>query len=366
MHDKPLTRIQAIFMIVMFNFGSSVVMGVSTGMAQDSWISLLMGTVYAIPAVLIYGRIASLNPGQGLYGAAGARLGKVFGKLFSALMTWYALHLSALVLRNFSEFIQITSLLETPQLPVAAIMVLTVATLAKGGGKALGKWAVATAPIVLAIVFLTVILCLNAMHPEYFLPVLDHPVSEIARDAYQIFSFPLAETVLFLSMSDLISPRDSMIKINLEGILLSALVLLIIITRNMMVLGPAMVSLEYFPSYSAARIINLGDFLSRIEGSISVNFMLAGVSKLAICLVAASRGIASLFNIDNWRRLVVPTALMTLMLSTLLFRNTMEMFSFIKYAAYYTIPFQILLPVTLWAFSEIGERRKRRLTGAAP
>ncbi len=366
MLDKPLTRMQAISLILMFNFGSSVVLGVSTGAGQDSWISLLLSTVYAIPVVLIYGRIASLNRGQSLYGAAVKRLGKVFGKLFTALMVWYALHLSALVLRNFSEFIQITALLETPQLPVAAIMVLTVAMLVKGGGKAIGKWAVATLPIVLGIVVLTVVLSINVMHPEYFLPVLDHSFSEIARDAYMILSYPFAETVLFLSMADMVSPRDSVIKISLEAVLFSAFLLLIIITRNMMVLGPEMISVEYFPSYSTARIINLGDFLSRIEGSISVNFMLAGVSKLAVCLIAASRGMASLFNIDNWRRLVVPMALMALMLSTILYRNTMEMFSFVKYYAYYAIPFQILLPLILWAFSEIGERRKRRLSGAAP
>ncbi len=365
MLDKPLTRVQALAMVVMFNFGSSVVMGVSTGTAQDSWISLLLGTVYAIPVVLVYGRIAALNPGQGLFGAAGARLGKGFGKLFSVLMVWYALHLSALVLRNFSEFIQISSLLETPQLPVAAIMVLTVAVLVKGGGKAIGKWAVATLPIVLGIVVLTVVLSINIMHPEYFLPVFDHSVSEISQGAYQVFSFPLAETILFFSVADMVTPRDNVMKINLEGVLFSALVLLIIIARNMMVLGPNVVSVEYFPSYSAARLINLGDFLSRIEGSISVNFMLAGVTKLAVCLIAASRGIAYIFDVDNWRRLVVPMALMALMLSTILYRNTMEMFAFIKYSAYYTIPFQILLPVILWAFSEIGARRQRRLAGTS-
>ena len=59
-------------------------------------------------------------------------------------------------------------------------------------------------------------------------------------------------------------------------------------------------------------------------------------------------------------------ALMALMLSTILYRNTMEMFSFVKYYGYYVIPFQILLPLILCAFSEIGERRKRRLSGAAP
>jgi spore germination protein KB len=364
LNDKTLTHIQALAMVVMFNFGSSVVMGVSTGVAQDSWIALILGAVFSIPAACLCGRIATLNRGQCMFDAAVERMGKVLGKLFTALMVWYALHLSALVLRNFSEFIKISSLVETPQLPVGAIMVLTVAMLVRGGGKALGKWSVATLPIVLGIVVLTVILSVNVMHPDHFLPVFDHPFSEIAKDAFQTFSFPFAEAVLFMTMMDIVAPGDSVYKIALEGLALSALVFLIVVARNMMVLGTEMVAIEYFPSYSAARIINLGDFLSRIEGSISVNFMLAGVSKLAVCLIAASRGVARLFDISNWRRLVIPMALMTLMVSAIIYRNTMEMFAFVKYYPYYAIPFQIILPLALWVFSEISARREKRLSGA--
>ncbi len=59
----------------------------------------------AVPCVLIYARILSLFPGEDIFSVAQTVLGKVAGKIAVALMSWFALHLGALVLRNFSEFI---------------------------------------------------------------------------------------------------------------------------------------------------------------------------------------------------------------------------------------------------------------------
>ena len=355
--DQPLTRRQAIAILLMFNFGSSVVMGVSTGVAQDSWISLILAVVYAVPVLLMYGRIIALNPGEGLFDAAQRLLGKFFGKLATLIMSWYALHLGALVLRNFSEFIQVTALQETPQLAVASIMTLIVCMLAGMGGKALGKWAIATAPVVLFIVILTVVLSLNVMTLQHVLPLFEHSPAAIAKDAFQAFSFPFAETVLFLGIADLIRPSDRPTGIYMSSLFISGFVLLIIILRNLVVLGAAVVSVEYFPSYTAARIIDLGEFLSRIEGSISVNFILAGVTKIALCLITASRGIASLFGVKEWRSLVLPTGLLALMLSIIIYNNTMDMFSFVVVYPYYAIPFEILVPLALWIASEVNARK---------
>jgi len=361
--DQPLTRPQAVAILLMFNFGSSAVIGIGSGVAQDGWIAVLLAVLITIPVFWMYARIVSLNPGEGLFSAIERLLGKFFGKLVIALMSWYALHLCALVLRNFSEFLQITSMLETPQLPVLIIMAMTVYLLARNGGKALGKWALATAPIVLGIVAMTVLFSLNIMDPHNFLPILEHPVGEIVSSAFQAFSFPFAETVMFLGIADFIRPSDNPRKIYLTGLILSAVVLLIVKNRNLMVLGPAVYSVEFFPSYAAARIINLGDFLSRIEGSISVNVMLAGITKIALCLITATRGIACLFGVPDWRKLVAPVGLLAVMLAQILYGSTMEMFGFVKYYPFYAIPFEIALPVIVWAVSEIRARKSRRGEG---
>ena len=363
MLDKPLTRPQAIAILMMFIFGNTSLVGASTNVGQDEWITLLLGAIFAVPVLWINARIISLNPGKGLFDAVERQLGKAIGKVVTALMSWYALHLCALVLNNFTNFIQVTSLLETPRLPVLLLMALVVYVLARSGAKALGKWAVATLPIAMGIVAATVLLSLNIFKPDNFLPVLEHPVSDIIRGGFSSFSFPFAETVLFLGIADFIRPSDSPRNIYLGGLLFSALVLLIAMARNLMVLGPEIMVVEYYPSYSAARVINLGEFLSRIEGSISVNFWLNGITKIALCLITASRGIASLFGIKDWRKLVAPTALLAVMLAQTMFGSVLESLSFSKYYSYYAIPFEIVLPIIIWAVSEIRARKSRKELG---
>jgi spore germination protein KB len=358
--DQPLTRPQAVAILMMFCFGSSAVVGVSTGVGQDAWAALTLSIAFTVPVFWIYSRIISLNPGMGFFEVAELLLGKVIGKVVTALMSWYALHLCALVLRNFSEFIQISALLETPQLAVLLIMGVTVYALARNGCKALGKWSLATMPIVLGIVAVTVLFSAPVMNPLNFLPVFEHPLGDILKSAFQSFSFPFAETVLFLGIADFVRPSDSPGKIYFFSFLFTALVLLLIVCRNLMILGPAVVSVEYFPSYSAVRIISLGDFISRIEGSISINFMLAGVTKIALCLIVASRGIASLFGIRDWRTLVAPAGLMAVALAQILYKSTMEMFAFIDYYGLYAILFELAIPLLLWTVSELRSRKQRQ------
>ena len=365
MLDKPLTSQQTTAILLMFLFGSSAVIGVSNNIAQDSWISLLLAFVFAVPILLVYARIMRLNPKIDLFAAFGYNFGKIAGKIAAALMAWYALHLCGMVMRNFSEFIQISALLDTPQLPVLGIMLVTVCYLARCGCKALGKWAVVTAPIVLGIVGITVLLSINILKYHNILPVMEHSVGEVARDAFQIFSFPFAETVLLLGIADAIDTHEKPAGIYLRAAGFGTGILLLITLRNLLVLGPSVMSISFFPSYMAARIISLGDFLSRIEGSISINFMLAGITKITLCLIFASRGIAYLFDFNDWRNLVLPTGVLAMMLSVILYQDTMEMYAFIRYYPYYAALFQIVLPVALWITSEVRARRKKPAEQAA-
>ena len=113
--QKPISLIQAVSLMLLFEFGSSVILGVNTQTGQDSWITLIVGALIACPFMLIYARILKLYPGKSVFEIMDLVLGKVAGKILCALMTWYAIHLCALVIRNFSEFTEISTLQETPQ-----------------------------------------------------------------------------------------------------------------------------------------------------------------------------------------------------------------------------------------------------------
>ena len=172
MGKEQISVKQGVCVIMLFIFGSSVVMGVNSEAEQDSWISLMVAAIGSIPMILVYARIVRLSPGMDLFEMLEALLGKVGGKVMVALMTWYALHLGALVLRNFSEFIQIAAMPETPQLPIMIVMMLVAAYMAKSGIETLGRWALGILPIILLVVVATVLLSLNKMdffqHPAHY------------------------------------------------------------------------------------------------------------------------------------------------------------------------------------------------------
>lgn len=365
MRKELISKKQGISIIMMFIFGSSVVMGVNSEAKQDSWLSLIVAVVGTIPIILVYARIMRLNPGMDIFEILESLLGKVAGKAAVALMGWYALHLTALVLRNFSEFIQITSMPETPQLPIIIVMMLVTAYMAKSGIEALGRWTLVMMPVALAMVLLTVLLSVNKMDLSNIQPVMAHSFGEITSAAFSLFAFPFAETVLVLGVAGAVKKTDSPYRLYVGSMLLGALVLLLVLLRNIEMLGPAMMGAEFFPSYTAARVIAVGDFLSRIEIGIAMNFILAGIVKITICLMAATKGVARLFAIDDYRRLVMPVGLLAVALCAIVYDNTMQMFAFLPIYQYYALPFQVGIPLVVWIAAEI-KAKKQKKQAAAP
>ncbi len=363
MNKQIITLRQAMCTLAVFIIGSSIIVGVSTAAEQDSWISFLFSMVIVIPAVLVYARIIKLYPEEDIYGIIEIIFGRIAGKIITVLITWYAIHLAALVLRNFSEFIAITSLPETPQLIVMIIFLSVTVYLVRSGMQTVGKWSLVAYAVIVTIMFITIVLLYNQMDFKNLFPIMNHSAKTILSGSYQLFTFPFAETVLFLAVADCIKKEDSPYKAYIYGVILGATALLSVVFRNLLALGPVLCEAEQFPSYTAARVINIGDFLVRIEGSISMNFILSGITKITICLFAASKGLASLFHIQDYKKLVVPVSLTVMALASIVYGSDMEMVNFIKIYQFYAIPFQIIIPILIWVGGEIKTRSTKKAQG---
>lgn len=361
MQKEMISMRQAFCIIVLFICGSSVVMGGSSDAGQDSWISLLLAFLGMIPLLLFYARIIRLYPDKDMFDIFEALFGKIFSKAFIVLMSWYALHLCALVLTNFSQFIEIMAMPETPQLPLMIVMLAVTAFIAASGVETLGKWSVIIIPIFCTTVVLTVIASLKQMDFSNILPVMENNFSKIAAGSLKLFSFPLAETVLFLGLAGSIKRQASPYKLYIYATAFAVLILFVVMVRNIELLGPALMKVEYFPSYIAARIINIGDFFARIEGTISMNFIITGITKIAVCLLVAAKGTAHLFGIPNYRKILIPVALLALSVSTILYKSAMEMFAFLETYQYYALLFEVIIPVIVWICAEIKIRRQKKL-----
>ncbi len=365
MKKEFMTVRQAICLIAAYICGSAVVLGGSNDAEQDSWISLIFSQVIVVPLMIVYARMMRLYPEKNLYEMFNLVFGKFISKVLSVVMVWYAIHLAALVLRNFSEFIEIISMPETPQLPLMIIMTLVSIYLARSGIETMGRFSMIVAPFISLTTVTTMSLLINQLDFQNLLPVMNHSAQVILGGSYKIVSFPFAESVLFLTVADSIRKEDSPYRVYIGGDIFGGLILIFAILRNITALGPILLKSEYFPSYVSARLINIGDFLVRIESLVASNFVLGGIVKIALCLIAASKGLAYLFNEQDYKKMVWPVALFALALGPIVYDDIMEMANFLIIYAVYAIPFQIIIPLCLWVGAEIKMHGKSKQQGAS-
>ncbi len=358
--NQKLTPRQLITTIVLFLIGSTVVVGVNinSDVAQDSWLSLIFSFAFSIPFALIYAKIINMFPGKNIYVILDEIFGKKIGKILSILFLIHVLYLGSIVLRNFSEFVEITTLTDTPQLVVTLCLMLIVIYLAKSDIKTLGRWGPICLTITTLVICFTVMLSIPVIEVDNILPILDHSLIKMTNSSFKVFMLPFSELVVFLGMADQLSIKNKEKKTFLTAIFITGILLLIVLLRNIMVLGLPLMKDAYFSSYEAARIIRLGEFLTRIEGVVTINFILGGITKITVFLIVLSKGIAHISNNVDYKKLIVPAGLLIFAICPFLFVNVLDMFDFAPIFGMYAIPVQVFFPIFILVFALLKQRKK--------
>lgn len=353
---EVVSRRQAVAVMTVFILGSSIIILPGSEAGQDAGLAQLLSAVMSLPVVMIYARLIRLFPGRSMAEMLTAVFGEIWGRVLLALMTWYALHLCALVINNFTGFIKTVAIPETPILPIMTLIMLVVIFMVKSGIEAMGKWTLVSLPISISVAVVTTLLSLRQMDFTNILPVFGHDLGILTSTAYKSLAFPYAETVIFLFAADSINKRDNPYRIYLYAVLLSTFVIVIIILRNIELMGAELIQAVYFPSYVAVRLISIGNLLQRIEGTLSMSFILVGIGKSSLCLLAAAKGTAVFFKLSDYRQIVLPVSLLALAVSAVAFNSITEAFNFIYYYQYYAVPFQFIIPLLLWLTAEYKKK----------
>ena len=347
MHDKITSR-QAVCMLILYELGSSLVTGGSMKAEQDSWIAILIGLAMSLPLLLLYAKLQTLCPNGDLYDMACTAFGKIVGSAVTLVFSIYAFHLGALVIRNFTEYIQVLSLPETPQ-PVCAVCIAALAFFTvRSGLEASARSAEFVMPIAYAVIGILLAFVAKDMNLLNLQPVLNHDVRLLVSDGFASLTFPFAESVLFLSVFCAVQePSLPYWRSYLLGVGFAGCVLALLIAGNIAVLGVPITRALFFPSYETIGIVNIGDFISRIEVLVSGNFIIFGLVKVSICLYVGCRGFARVLGWKSFKAFAAAAAAAMVVTSQLVYSSTMQMFAFLDVYKEYAPAFEIVLPLAL-------------------
>ena len=272
--------------------------------SRDGWIAILLAAALSLPLFALY-----CLPAETLGGSLTDVLNRVYGRIGGTAVLWalcvlafWGLCMSSL---SFVVFLRTVAEEQWPVWLIAGFFLLTVLTAANGGAARMGLWAEPVVWIVLAALILSLVLTLKDADWRQALPMLANGWDGIANETVYALAAPFAEcwfaAALLFGRSR--NPRTGCLTAAATGGVLLAWTAL----RNITVLGEMGAQAVWYPTYSAAGLIEIGKSFQRGEVLVSGSLLLCSVARAAVFLCFFGDGISdSLPSVS--RRTAVTTA----------------------------------------------------------
>lgn len=362
MSKEVISKQQGVALIGLFLMSSNLVLPTGLKAGTDLWIAIIVAGIISFPILTIYARILSINPQKNFFGILEEIFGKYAGKFLSLILIFYAFHLGALVLRNFGEYLNVIGITDTPKIiPMAFLQILCI-WIVKEGAEVMGRWSKFSIRFMLFPTIITVLFMSNQWNFKNLLPIFYNGIGPILDGVLHVISLPFAETVIFLLVfSSISNGKRAIYQVFWYGLLIGVFITLITSLNELLILGIDTYSHSKFPSHNAISRLYVGNFLQRLEIIPVIALLGGGFIKASACLIGTTRGVAYILNMKNYRFLVTPIGLLMLNLSIFVYDDVLELISWANNIwPYYSLLFQIFLPVFIWVAGEIYLFRSKK------
>ncbi len=347
MEKTRISSIQLFLLLIGFLFGSTVIISPASSARNDAWLAILLAGLGGALLMGMYVAIALLNPSKTLVEILREKLGKVIGNIIAVLYIWYFIHLASLVFRNFGDFICTVTFPETPMVVVISLFAVVLIYAINSGIEVISRMSELLVPLI-PLTSLVLSLALITIHDfTAFLPILENGVTPVLNAAFNFVSFPIGETIVFLMIFPHLNKKKSLKKITFYSLFTFIIINLWIFYRNISVLGSDLMSRVTFIPHNISMLIPE----LNVEPLIDIDLLIGGGVKISICIYGAVKGISQVAGIGDYRNFTLAVTTFCVVLSIWVFENILEMFQWADFWPYYSIPFQLAIPLLLLILS---------------
>lgn len=313
------------FAIICYIQGSSLLTSFIVAVTDhDSWIAVLIATVVFLPVIWLYRVLVVRYPNQNLLEMMETVFGKPIGKALGVLYVWFFFTLASLNLYDLGDFTRLTLMEQTPNV-VLVILCLIVAAMAVRHGLRAVAWYSSLYMIVSFTIFaLTILLVLNSLNFDNFLPMFELPAIKYAQGAHIISTIPFGELVAFLMITPNVNltPKATT-KCMLFGFLIGAATTLLVVARDTAVLGNTM-KMFALPSLVTLTLVHLGEALSRVEILFAIILVMLLFIKITFLIYVSVRAIAQVVGAKSIKHLTLIAGAFMVAYGQTLYHDSME------------------------------------------
>jgi spore germination protein KB len=133
MKKESISSLQLFYILIGFEFGTTIILPVGAGAKQDVWIVLLVAALSSLVLMSIYIKLAAFFPNDTLVQILSKLVGKYLAFPIVVMYIGYFIYIAGRVCRDFGELMVSTILVETPILVVIMSLMLLIIYCLRGG-----------------------------------------------------------------------------------------------------------------------------------------------------------------------------------------------------------------------------------------
>ncbi|MEW9674362.1 endospore germination permease [Ammoniphilus sp. 3BR4] len=341
-------------LVFLYAVGTTILVtpsGLVADAKQDALIAIIIGIAISFLIIYLYNTVASLFPQMTFIEYSEVIFGKWVGKMISLLYVFGIGFMGATTLLFYvGNFMttqimvgaSINSIMILFAIPVVVALRLGIETLARTA-EILFPWFV-----VLYIGLVTFVS--PQMEIENLRPVFQTGIKPVLRASLDFISIAALTSVSFF----MIFPMVNNLKKAKKGFYLATfsagVVIFIISVVSISVLGVELTERHLYPSYALARMINVGNFLQRIEAIVAALWLITIYFKLTLYFYVWVDGLARILKLSDYRVLILPMSFLLVVYSQVVYPNvTYMMYWDEKIFIPFIITLGIFMPLLLLA-----------------
>lgn len=315
---------------------------------QDVWISeflsLPVNLLLTAPLYLLWKRFPNLS----LIEYSQTILGKA-GILVGFLYVLYFFHALSVFLYQWSAFLTTAIMPETPVLFILLFLFPFCAYGVLKGIEVIARFAEFLAPFVFGGIVVIFILLTKDMDFKVLTPFMEKSILSIVMGAFVIASRTSEILVLAMLLPYLNTTKATVKLVFLSSYFLMSLFWIITSITVFATLGINLTRILQFAYFSAVRLVNIGDFIERIESIHLSIWVLSGYLRIILYYYVLLIGLSQVIGLKRYQPLTISTLTILLPIALSLQSNIADLNEFLSYRIepWFNLIFILFIPCIL-------------------
>lgn len=316
---------QAIFLIIMTTVATAIIFlpsKIYSDATQNSWLSVLIVGSFALVLAYIISDLGLMFRDQTIIQYSETITGKLFGKVFGLLLCISFLHVDAIIIREFADLLVGAFYPDTPKIFFVIAIIFTSAYALFHGLEAIARVNEILFPIFFISIISIFLLSINDMNFENLTPFLADGIIPVLKGAYSQMTWYTEIVVLAVFIPFLNIPEKAK-KISFLSMFFLILLGFTSMIGIITVFGEKTASLT-FPFLSLGRYVSIADFIERLDSFILLIWVAGVFIKISVFHYCAVLSLSQLFNLRDYKPLIMPTGAILAVFSIILWSNTTQ------------------------------------------